>query len=230
MRSAASLAVPATAGAKRLAVIARGDRPCILSRVDFGVDPDIRRRETEYIRYDLRNNGTMALALRHGGDMHRDASDRIDRNRRRGLGSVLGPSFAALGRRKHRRDVAHIGHTGLDHSGIADAVETALGPRRITARFEFRESAIGGTTSDRLLKISGIEQRAARGAVWKGIGGNEIARDDVEWIESEFDRDALNKPLKRRSRLAVRRSRDSIRSASCWVTTTRLRTARWRMS
>ena len=139
----------------------------------------------------------MALPLRHRGDVHGDATDRIDRDGRGGLGAVLRAGLAAFGWRQHGGDVAHVGHAGLDHGGIADTVETALGARGVAARLEFSERAFVDAAPDRLLIVPGIEQGAARRAVRKAVGGDQIAPDDVERIETEFDRDALNESLQR---------------------------------
>ena len=178
-------------------VVAGRDRPGVLGGIDFGIDPDVGGLQPEHVGHDLRQNGAMALPLRHRGDVNRYAPDRIDRDRRGGLGAVLRPGLAALGRRQHGRDVAHVGHARLDHGGIADAVELALRARRIAARFELGERTLVDAAPDRFLIIAGVEQRAARGPVRKRIGANEIARDDVERIEAELDRDALNQTLER---------------------------------
>ena len=76
-------AVPATAGGEAAGVIARGDRPGVLGGVDLGVDADSLGREAEHVGDDLRQHGAMALPLRHRGDVHGHAADRIERDRSR---------------------------------------------------------------------------------------------------------------------------------------------------
>ncbi len=127
-------------GGEPAGIIARRDRPGILRGIELGDDADVRRREAENIGHDLRQHRAMALPLRHRGDVHGDRADRIERDRRGRLSAVLGSGLAALVRRQHRGDVAHVGDAGLDHGRIADAVETAFGARRIAPRLKFGKS------------------------------------------------------------------------------------------
>ena len=176
------LRVPATAGAKRLACnCPKLDRPGVpfFGRIHLGIDPDVGRRETEHIRNDLRKHGAMPLPLWHRGDMHGNASHWIDRDRRSGLSAVLRAGLAALGRCHHRRDVTHIGHTWLDHGGIADAVEAPLGARCISSRLELCEPAFVDGALDRLLIVSRVEQRPTDRPVGKTISGDRVTPDDI---------------------------------------------------
>ena len=104
----------------------------VLTLTSFGV-------EAEDVGDDLRQHGAMALPLRHRGDVNGDAADRIEAYGRGGLRAVLRPRLAALGRRQHGRDIAHVGDAGLDDRSKADAVETPLRARLVAARLQFGE-------------------------------------------------------------------------------------------
>src|SRR6185437_11573969 len=86
---------------------------------------------------------------------------------------------------------------GLNHRGIADAVQPALRARRIAPRFEFGESPFRDTAPDRFLIVAGVERGPAGGPVRKAIGRNQVAPDNVEWVEPELDRDALDQAFQR---------------------------------
>ena len=57
-------------GREAAGVIAGRDRPGILGGIDLGVDPDIGGLQSEHVGDDLRQDGAMALPLRHRGDMN----------------------------------------------------------------------------------------------------------------------------------------------------------------
>lgn len=109
----------------------------------------------------------------------------------------LGPCLAALGRRQHGRDVAHVGHAGLDHCSEADAVETPLRPRRVALCLQFSEPALLHRPRDGFLVIAGIEQCAGRGPIWKCARIDQVALDDVERVELEARCNPLHQTFQR---------------------------------
>ena len=119
---------------KPAGVVARCDRPCVFRSVDLGVDADILRPQTEHVGNHLRENRAMALPLRDRCDMDAHTTDRIERDGRRRLCAVLRACLAPLGRRQNRRDITHIGDTGLNHRRVSDAVKAS--------RFAFNSASL----------------------------------------------------------------------------------------
>ena len=117
---------------KAARIIAGGDRPGVLGRYRARSRPGSRPGQAENVGDHLGRDGAVALALRRRVDDRRDAAERVERDGRCRLRAVLGAGPPSLLGGQHGGDVAHIGDRRLDDSGIADAVEPALGaaPRR----------------------------------------------------------------------------------------------------
>jgi hypothetical protein len=128
-------------------VIAGGDRPGILARIESRLDLDGLRGEAEDVGDDLRRRGAMTLALRHRVDRHRNAAERIDADGGGRLGPALWPGLVPLFGAEHGRVIAHVRDRRLDHRGKADAVEPALGVGPIAPMPQFGQiAALGGDT------------------------------------------------------------------------------------
>ena len=178
-------------------IIAGGDRPGIARGVQVSDDADVGRLEAERVSDDLRQHGAVALALRHRGDMHGDAAERIERDGRGRLRAILRPGLAPLLRRQHGGDVAHVGDARLHHGGQADTVETALRARLRLPLAQLGKAAVGERGLEGLQVIAGIERGAARGAIGKRGGGDQVLAHHRERIEAELDGHTLHQPLQR---------------------------------
>ena len=137
----------------------------------------------------------VALALHRHVGRHRHRAERIDIEGDHGHRAVLRTGALAGVRGQQRREVAHVGHAGLDHRGKADAVKLAGGARRVAPALEIVEPAVADRGRDGARVIAGIVERAGGGAIGKFRRRNEIAPDHVEVVEAELDRDALHQPL-----------------------------------
>ena len=139
----------------------------------------------------------MSLTLRDRRNVNGDASQRVDRHRGGGLRPVFRPGLLALGRRQYGCDVPHVRNAGLDNRRIAYAVKPAFGPGEIPARLQFFQRASAHPARNRLLVITGIQQRAGRRPVWKHVRRHQVSLDHVQWIKLELDGDALHQPFQR---------------------------------
>ena len=194
-------------GGETAGIIAGGDRPGVAGGVEFGNDANVGGLQPERVGNDLREHRAVALALRRRGDMHRHATERIERNGRSRLRAVLRPSLAALLRRQHGGDVAHIRYAWLDRGGAADAVDAALRARLRLPLAQFGEAAVGERCVERLCIVAGIEQwhrlRCGRETRRTGSGSCGSHRADRGRARSRRAASAVrarNRPAGRRSR------------------------------
>ena len=129
----------------------------------------------------------MPLALRQRGDDDADAAQRIDRDRGRRLGAVLRTCDTPLAGGQHRADVTHVGDRRLYHRGIADAVETAFGPRPFAPAPQLVEPALLDRDVEGALIIAGIQSGTGSAAIGEGVGRHQVAADDLQRIKPELD-------------------------------------------
>ena len=123
----------------------------------------------------------------------------------------FGPALSRASGREQRREIAHVGHGGLDHDGEADAVLPAGLARGVAAPLQIFEPAVADRDLDRARIIAGIVERAGRRAIREFIRRHEIAPDHVEMVEPELDRDALHQPLQRQIELRTAEAADQAR-------------------
>ena len=139
---------------KPAGIVAGGDRPGVLRRIELRIDRDFAEPQPEDVGDHLRQDGAVSLSLRSRSDCHVHAAGRIDGDGGRCLRPVLRTRLAALIRRQDRGDVAHVGDRRLDDGGVADAVEPAFRPRLVAARLQVVETAVDGRRFDRRLEVS----------------------------------------------------------------------------
>ena len=89
----------ADGGGETAGIIAGGDRPGIARGVQLSDNANVGRLQAERVGDNLCQHGAVTLALRHRGNMHRDAAKRIKRHRRGCLRAILRTGLAALFRR-----------------------------------------------------------------------------------------------------------------------------------
>jgi hypothetical protein len=87
--------------------------------------------------------------------------------------------------------------TGIDHGGVADAVELAPFPRQLAPAAELIQASTIHRLIDRGLVVAGIVQAAGRRAVGKRIGGNEIAADHIERVLAQLDGNRMHHSFQR---------------------------------
>src|SRR5438477_11085837 len=156
----------------------------------------------------------MPLPLWQRINDHREAAQRIERDR----GGRLRPAFWAglwpLLERQYGRDVAHIRDRRLDDGRKTDAVEPARRARLLAPPIKGVEPAFAYRLFDSGVVIAGIEHRAGRAAIGKPI--DQIAPDDIERIEAERHRDVLYQPFQREINLRpAKRRHDPARCLFC---------------
>jgi hypothetical protein len=67
----------------------------------------------------------------------------------------------------------------------------------VAATFELGQPALAHRQFEGRRIVTGIEQRAGRGAIRKGLGRDEVATEDVQRVQPELDRDPLDQAFER---------------------------------
>ena len=159
------------------------------------VHRDVARPDAQCVRDDLGEDGAVALPLRRRRDVHHDRAGRIDGDRRARRRAVLRPGPRALRGGQHGGDVAHVGDARLDHRREPDAVTASGASRGVAPCAKPREASAAGGGVERRAIVAGVEQGAGRGAVRERLLRDQVAADDVEGVEPEGLRDAVDEPF-----------------------------------
>src|SRR5438094_646544 len=106
-----------------------------------------------------------------------------------------GSDLAGLASSKTLPPLNATSSTAQPSCGAADAVQPAVGARAVAAGVEFGEAAFFMQQVQGTLVVTGVDDGAGRGVIWKGVGRDEVAAVDLERIEFQLDRDALHQPL-----------------------------------
>ena len=187
---------------------AGGDRPLVLRGVHLQRHVDVVGRKPQLVGDDLRQHGLVALTLHGDVGGHRHCAERIDVDGHHRDRAVLRAGLVARLGREQRREIAHVGHRGLDHHGKADAVLPAGRARGVPALFQVVEPAVADRGLDRARIVAGIVERAGRGAIRKLVRRHEVAPDHVEMVEFQVRSRCAAPAAPAPDRAAGRRSRE----------------------
>ena len=112
-------------------VIALGNRPGVLARIQFDIDGNVIGLEAEHVGNNLGEHGDVSLSVRHRCNADSDRAEEIDTHCRAGDRAIFRAGFGARLFGHHGGDVTHVRYRRLDDGSVADAVQTPLRTRRI---------------------------------------------------------------------------------------------------
>ncbi len=139
----------------------------------------------------------MTLALRRGGDPHRNPAKRIHHHRRALRVPGLRERLRAFGRSLRERDVAHVRDRRLDDAGDPDPEQPSrvarrrllCAPLRVTRDLECALKA-GGV-------VAGVVEPPGGGPVRERVAPDQVAARELGRIEPEPLRGDRHRPLER---------------------------------
>ena len=143
---------------KPAGVVTGGNRPVVFLRIGLQVDRNVIHADAEFVSNDLGQRCLMPLSLRCRVTDHADRTQCVDADGAGSDGTVFGSCTLTFVMGFESGDIAHVRLAWLYCTGVANAINFALGPALVSALKQVCKVALLGRIFDHFLVVAGIEQ------------------------------------------------------------------------